>query len=377
MRRALVAVSLLAAVAGAAPPELRIVEPVAGRYLSGPVTLRARVEPDGAPVARLVFTVDGEAACTLEAPPWECQWDAGPGVEAHGVRAVATLADGARLVDSVRTEAAGFAPYVDVEVVQVAATVMDRSGRRVLGLGRDAFRVLEDGRPQAVTHFEDARAPRELVVAVDMSASMSQAMPGCRAAVKGFLQSLRANDRVTLLAFNDAVFTASRRDAPLEARLRAVDRLRGWGSTALFDALLKGLSLLEAHRGRRALVVFTDGEDLASRATAADVERRVDVSATPVYVVAQGRGLREPALKRVLDRVARVGGGRAFYTERIEQLEGVFAEIAEDLDAQYLLAYEPDGDGAGSGWRTIHVEVNREGTAVRARQGYRPVARGR
>ena len=173
------------------------------------------------------------------------------------------------------------------------------------------------------------------------------------------------------------MFTASRRDAVPEARLRAVDRLRGWGSTALFDAILRGLSLLDTHRGRRALVAFTDGEDLASRASAGDVERRVDVSATPVYLVAQGRGLREAALKRVLDRVARVSGGRAFYTDRVEQLEGAFAEIAEDLDAQYLLAYEPDGAGAESGWRTIHVEVSRPGTAVRARQGYRAAGRRR
>jgi len=298
-------------------------------------------------------------------------------VEAHGVRAVATLVDGTRLVDSVRTEAAAFAPYVDVSVVQVAATVTDGEGRRVRGLPRDAFRVLEDGRPQSVTHFEDASAPREIIVAVDMSASMSQAMPQCRAAVKRFLATLRASDRVTLLAFNDAVFTASRRDAAPEARLRAVDRLRGWGSTALFDALLKGLVLLEKHRGRRALVVFTDGEDLASRATAADVEGRVDVSATPVYVVAQGRGLREPALKRILDRVARVSGGRAFYTDGIEDLDGAFGEIAEDLDAQYLLAYEPEGGGPEGGWRSIRVEVDRPGAAVRARQGYRAMGRAR
>ena len=356
---------------------LAIVEPEPGRYVTGPVTLRARVEPPDARVARVAFAVDGEAVCTRDAPPWECAWDAGPGVEAHGVRAVATLADGTRVVDSVRTEAATFAPFVDVEVVQVAATVTDGGGRRVRGLGREAFRVLEDGRPQSVTYFEDPSAPRELVVAVDMSASMSQAMPQCRTAVKGFLQTLRPIDHVTVLAFNDAVFTASRRDAAPEARLRAVDRLRGWGSTALFDAILKGLSLLDTHRGRRALVVFTDGEDLASRATAADVERRVDVSATPVYLVAQGRGLRDPALKHVLDRVARVSGGRAFYTDDVGQLGGAFAEIAEELDAQYLLAYEPDGAGAEGGWRTIHVEVSRQGTAVRARQGYRAAGRER
>ena len=105
------------------------------------------------------------------------------------------------------------------------------------------------------------------------------------------------------------------------------------------------------------------------------MQRRIEVSAAPVYVVAQGKGMREPALKRVLDRVAAVSGGRAFYTDRIEQLDGVFAEIGEDLASQYLLAYAPDGGregrraGARSGsrWRGTR-------RTVRARQGYRAIA---
>ena len=244
-------------------------------------------------------------------------------------------------MDSVRTEAAGFAPVVDVEVVQVAATVSDDKGRLVKGLGRDAFRVFEDGREQEVTHFIGADAERELVVAVDMSGSMGPAMARCREAVKRFLASIRPVDAVTVLAFNDSVFTVSRREATPEARLRAVDRLRSWGSTAFYDAVLRGLDLLERHRGRRALVLFTDGEDMVSHATAQDVQRRIEVSASPVYVVAQGKGMREPGLKRVLDRVAGVSGGRAFYTDSVDELDGVFAEIGEDIASQYLLAYAP------------------------------------
>jgi hypothetical protein len=151
----------------------------------------------------------------------------------------------------------------------------------------------------------------------------------CRDAVKRLLGTLRPIDHATLLAFNDWVFTAARREAAPEARLRAVDRLRAWGSTAFHDAVLRGLELLEAHRGRRALILFTDGEDMVSHATSADVQARVETSATPVYVIAQGKGMREPTLKRVLDRTAGVSGGRSFYTDGIEELEGVFAEISE------------------------------------------------
>jgi len=383
-RLALLALVAWAAAAPLAPeesaaPKLVIVEPAPGRYVSGLSVLRARVQPEPLPVVRLTFAADGQPVCVLQAPPWECEWDAGEGVASHNIRAVASLADGSRLVDTVRTEAAGFAPSVAVDVVQVAATVTDARGRPVRGLEKDDFRVLEDGAPQEVTHFIGAESPRELVVAVDMSGSMSEAMPTCREAVRRFLATLRPVDHATLLAFNDSVFTVARRDMSPEARLRAVGRLRAWGSTAFHDAVLRGLDLVEAHRGRRALVLFTDGEDMVSHATAEDVTARVEVSATPVYVIAQGKGMREQRLKQGLDRVAAVSGGRSFYTDRIEQLEGVFGEIGEDIASQYLLAYTPAEPAPDGAWREIRVELagRANGSAVRARQGYRAVRRGR
>jgi len=356
-------------------PALTIVDPAPGRYISGLQTLRVRLQPEGLAILRLTFAADGDPVCTRQAPPWECEWDAGQDVLAHSIRAVAVLADGSRLVDSVRTEAAGFAPSVAVDVVQVPATVTD-GNRLVKGLAPKDFRIYENDRPQEISHFIGADAERELVVAVDMSGSMGPAMTTCRDAVKRFFATIRPVDHVTLLAFNDAVFTVAKREALPEARLKAVDRLRAWGSTAFHDAILKGLDLLESHRGRRALVLFTDGEDMVSHGTAADVQARIEVSATPVYVIAQGKGMREQRLKQVLDRIAGVSGGRTFYTDRIEQLEGVFAEIGEDIASQYLLAYSPAESERDGSWRTIRVEVEgqKKSYAVRARQGYRALA---
>jgi len=288
------------------------------------------------------------------------------------------LRDGRRLVANVRTAGAGLSPSVEVAVVQVAATVTDGSGRFVRGLGPESFRLFEDGVPQQLSHFVGEGTARELVVAVDMSGSMLPAMDTCRRAVRAFLGGLKAEDRLTLLAFNDSIFTVASRETDPAARQRAVERLASWGGTALFDVVLRGLDLLERQRGRRALVLFTDGEDRDSHATAQDVARRVEVSAAPIYVIAQGKGTREAGLKQVMDRLADVSGGRAFYTDRIEELAGVFAEITEDLDSQYLLAYEPSNPGRDGSWRTIKVEV--EGAAgrhVRARQGYRAAPAGR
>ena len=210
-------------------PSLAIVEPVEDGFVSGAITLKAQVEPPAVPVVRVVFTADGEPVCTRETPPFECGWDAGPEVVPHHVRAVATLRRGGRLVANVRTQGAVFAPAVDVDVVQVAATVTDKGGKFVRGLGKDAFHVFEDGAEQPVTHFIGEGTAREVVIAVDMSGSMADAMPVCREAVKVFLSALRPDDQVTLLAFNDNIFTLARRETDPAARLRAVDRLAPWG----------------------------------------------------------------------------------------------------------------------------------------------------
>lgn len=369
----LLAALLVRGGAGAEEPSLAIVEPGEDAFVSGPITLRVQVEPAAVPILRVAFTADGQPVCTRETPPFECAWDAGSAVVAHQVRAVASLRDGGRLVATVRTKGAAFAPAAFVQVVQVATTVTDKGGRFVRGLGREAFRIFEDGVEQPLTHFIGEGTAREVVIAVDMSGSMAEAMPVCREAVKGFLGALRPDDQVTLLAFNDNIFTLARRETDAAARRKAVDRLAPWGGTALHDVVLRGLDLLDQQRGRRALVVFTDGEDRSSHATEQDVERRVEVSNAPIYVIAQGRGIRERSLKRVLDRLADVSGGRSFYTDKVDELEGVFAEITEDLASQYLLAYDPVKTERDGSWRAIRVEVAGK-HRVRARQGYRAMA---
>ena len=138
------------------------------------------------------------------------------------------------------------------------------------GLGLEDFRIYEDERPQEVSHFIGADAERELVVAVDMSGSMEPAMATCRDAVKRFLATVRP-DRPRHAARLQRLRLHGGPPRGLRRR-RACARSTGsraWGSTAFHDAVLRGLDLLERHRGRRALVLFTDGEDMVSHATAA------------------------------------------------------------------------------------------------------------
>jgi len=358
----------------AAGPRLRILAPADGSRASGALRVQAQVEPAGTAATRFSLSADGQPVCTREAPPFECDWDAGAGNRAHLLRASVLLPDGKRLSATVRTRAERLVFSADAGVVLVLTTVADRHGRFLKGLGQGDFQVFEDGVPQRVSHFDDPSSARELVAALDMSSSMTAAMPRLRAAVREFLARLRPIDRLSLLAFNDSVFTLARRESDPAARLKAVERLSAWGGTALYDTLTQGLDQLAGQKGRKALVVFSDGEDTASFSSAGDVEQRVRRSDAPLYVVCQGRGNQVAALRELMERVARLSGGRAFATDDIEELQGAFDRIAEELDAQYLLAYEPTNPAHDGSWRTIRVEVKDKGLSVRAREGYRSEA---
>jgi len=373
-RRAALAAALLAGIPAAsaqtAPSAVTIVAPPDGSYVSGPITLQAHVI-DAPQVRQLTFFADGRSVCTVIHPPFDCPWEAGAGIREHVIRVVATTLDGSRLVATVRTKSAGYTESVDVDVVQLTATVTDASGHFVKGLKREQFKLKEDGVAQRLTSFVGENIPLELVVATDVSDSMTEAMPTLKASVKAFLNALRPADQVTLLAFNDNIFTVVRRSTDPVARLRAVDRLAPWGGTALYDALLTGLNTVGKQPGRRALVVFTDGEDQNSASTIKRVESRLETSDATIYTIGLGRSVKDKALAGILQRLAEMSGGRAFLIDRAAQLSQVFGDIVEELSNQYLLSYASSNEKRDGTFRKISVDVTEGGLHVRHRQGYR------
>jgi VWFA-related protein len=350
-------------------PQIRILSPGDDAYVSGPTLLRARVDPYNA-AAAVSFFVDGRQICVLTSAPYECDWDAGPTVAEHQVRAVATLVAGGRVVQTVRTKAVGYTEHIDVEVVQVTVTVTDGHGRFIRGLPQSAFHVSEDGRPQTITHFASEDVPLDLVSAIDISGSMSPAMPKLKKAVKEFLGAVPPQDHVTLIGFNDNIITLTRKSSDPAERIRAVDRLAPWGSTALYDMLLRGIEMLGRQTGRKAFVVFTDGEDQGSHARLVDVERRLQSSDLMLYMIGQGRGVTHDALKKVMERLAVPTGGRALFTDNIDELHDAFGDLLDELSNQYLLGYASTNQSRDTAWRRIKVEVDGHHD-IRARQGYR------
>ncbi len=364
----LLAAGLLAAQAAGAP-QLAIVSPSSDAYVSGTTLLRAAVTPPDT-VSRVLFSVDGRQVCAAIAPRFECSWEAGANVVARQIRAVAELKDGGRVIRTLRTQSLGYVEKVDVDVVQVIATVTDGSGHFVTGLPRSAFHIEEDGKPQRISHFGAEDVPLELVVACDVSGSMTPAMPRLKAAVKEFLGAVPPRDQVTLIGFNDSIFALTRRQIDPAERIKAVDRLAPWGATALYDVILRGVDMLGKQPGRRAMIVFSDGEDQGSHASITDVERRLQASDVTLYMIGQGRGVEVEALKSVMQRLVEPTGGRALFTDNIDQLHAAFSDLLEELSNQYLLGYESTNPKRDDAFRRIAVRVDGQ-SRVRARQGYR------
>ena len=226
----------MAASAGQAPG-IRIRPRRADALVSGPTRIEIAFEPQdvAATVQQVTFSVNGRLTCTIERPPFTCAWDPGDVVRGHHLRVVATLADGRRLTDNLRTKDLGFADRVRTDAVLVPVMVT-RGGQFVRGLKPQDFEILEDGVRQSIASMASEESPLDLVLAVDVSGSMEQALSDVKVAVKQFLSKLRQGDAATLVGFNDTLFLATEREKDPQARERAVDLLTAWGGTALYDA---------------------------------------------------------------------------------------------------------------------------------------------
>ena len=264
-----------------------------------------------------------------------------------------------------RTKDAGYVEAVSVDAV-LASAVVTEGGRFVKGLTRDDFKIFDDGRERPVTSFQSNEAPLEVVLALDVSASMSTALADVKAAAEGLLRALRPQDRVTVVAFNNALFTLSRGVTGTEA-LPALNKLTAWGATALYDVIVRSLQLLSRQPGKHALVIFSDGDDSASQATLDQVRKLVADSDAMLMAVGLGRGSTVDELKEKLESLADASGGRVLFAEKSDELTASFAKVVEDLINQYTLGFEPQRDGRD---HQIRVQVPGRGVRVRARRVY-------
>ena len=353
-------------------PAIKITSPGEETVVSGPIRLEVAVDPGEAltTVESVTFTVDGRLACTVERPPFGCTWDPGDVVRGHHVRVVASLAGGRRLTDNVHTKDLGFTERVRADAVLVPVLVT-QGGQFVRGLKPQDFEILEDGVKQSVASMASEDAPLDLVLAVDVSGSMERSLDQVKPAVKQLLSKLRLGDAATVVGFNDTMFLAAEREKDQRARERAVDLLTAWGGTALYDATVRSIDLVSRDWGRKGIVIFSDGDDRNSLTSREAATARVQASNAMLYTVGFGAGATVPDLKARLETYARATGGRAFFPQRAQDLDGVFGQIVAELSSQYLLSYSSTNAQQDNTWRAIKVRVRTGKYDIRARTGYR------
>jgi Ca-activated chloride channel family protein len=362
----LAAVSVVVSAQG---PQIHISSPQSDTIVSGDIWLEATITP-GTEVQSVNFFVDGRLVCTAERPPFGCNWYSGDVVRGHHVRVVATLPDGKRLIDNVRTKDLGFTERVRTEAVLVPVIVTD-SGQFVRGLQRQDFEVFEDGVPQRIASMVSEDAPLDLVLAIDISGSMERALPEVKAAVTQLLGKLRLGDAATLVGFNDTMFLLAEREKDQKARAAAVELLTSWGGTALYDATVRALDLVSREWGRKGVVIFSDGDDRNSLTQRETAMARVQSSDAMLYTIGFGGGATVPQLRKSLESYAHSTGGRAFFPRQVRELDAVFDDIVAELANQYVLSYSSTNAKQDNSWRNIKVQVRAGKYEVRARRGYR------
>src|ERR1035441_1590919 len=169
------------------------------------------------------------------------------------------------------------------------------------------------------------------------------------------------------MGFPTSMFTADKKLVK-----QAVMRTSAAGGTRLFDSVAQVSRDLEARPGKKALVVFTDGDDNASMLNAAGASRQASQSGVPIYIIAQGTALKDARLMKILDEMAANTGGIAFRLTRPEKIGEVFSEISRNLRHTYLLSWKLP-EGAGKTWHPIKITVaGAEDARIRARLGYWP-----
>jgi VWFA-related protein len=255
------------------------------------------------------------------------------------------------------------------EVVRVEVRV-SRGDEPVLGLTAEDFDVQDNGVPQRVNPVVLARVPLDVLLVLDLSASVrGKKLLALREAAASFLDGLEEGDMAGLLSFASG-FGLGQPPTPrlseVRRRLLAADSLNS--STALHDAVFAALRVQEVSERLRALVVFSDGVDTASWLSAGEVVDAARRSSPIVYAV-QMRDPADPPKDEFLDRVATATGGRVWGAQSGEDLRGRFLEVLRDIRTRYLLSYTPRGAERG-GWHQIRVRLRNKAGDVLARPGY-------
>jgi len=270
---------------------------------------------------------------------------------------------------------------VDVNLVNVFVTVTDEHGAPVGGLTRDNFILKEDDQDQTIKVFgKESALPLSIALAIDTSLSTRHDLPLEQASAKRFAHEiLRPVDALSVYAFSEYVKEATRGyTADLKRIDESIDHIRVGAATALYDAIYLASRALDPRKGRKVLVLITDGGDTVSKVDYKQAVRAAEEAEALVYsiivVPIESSAGREIGGEHALIQLSEDTGGKYYYATSIAQLDEAFRKISDELRTQYLLAYYPSQNSSFSEFRRIAVKVTGvpESAAyrVRHRAGY-------
>ncbi|MCB1036558.1 MAG: VWA domain-containing protein, partial [Acidobacteria bacterium] len=352
---------------------VRILEPRAGVRMTGEVKARAEVVvPDERRVEKVEFRLGDELIASLEKPPWEAKVTVPAGAELAYLAVSAELDDGSRAEDVRFLNDPQFLEELDVNLVELFASVTDSTGHLVAGLTPEDFQVFEDGRPQILSKFELVRnLPLTIGLVLDTSGSMSDSLYEAQKAAGAFLdQIVNREDRCFALSFADRPILLMPPTNDADAVARSLDNLLADGFTALHDALVHSLYYFRGVRGRKALVLLSDGDDTASHLTFPQALEYARYSGVVIYTIGLDVSGLDLSIRDKLKDLARETGGQTFFIKKAEELQGVYKAIEDDLRSQYLLAYASDRASTGDTYRTVEVKMKKRGLKARTARGY-------
>lgn len=232
-------------------------------------------------------------------------------------------------------------------VVPVIATVMDSSGRLVPGLQKEDFTILDNGKPQEISFFLNETTPFTVVVMLDYSASMTANLDLLKAAAEQFLLRMLPADRGQVGSFSDKIQLSGTFTSDRDELIAALDELQFGNPTRLYDAIDASLAALRPVEGRKVVLVFTDGDDTASRLGLGDVLERAREEEVMVYAIGLEseffNGQRQVRTRpdRGLKRLAEETGGGYFELKKTDELAPTFTRVAQELHSQYTLGFSP------------------------------------
>lgn len=372
--------NLLVVRGGPAPVTVRLLSPLSGEVTAGEVEVAMEVNSTE-PIDYVDLFVNGWPAARLRRAPWTTLVDVPDGGGgACRFTAVALTTTGGRATDSVVTRRVVHEDRVEVALRQVYVSVIPRD--RTSPLAATDFHLFDDGVAQPLATFGRGDTPISAVLLIDASESMSRGeLAVAFDAARKFLGRLGPQDEAAVLVFSERVLALTPFGPPEPGQVSSVAGTKAAGGTALDDHLYAALRLLDERAGRRVVVLLSDGADVTSTLTAADLRWKVQRSDAAVYWLRlrpDGESSFSSAWRDAdgndrelagLEQVVAESGGRMEPVEKGIDLARAFTAVVAELREQYVLGYYPRDLHRDGRWRAVEVRAT-DGVRLRYRPGW-------